>query len=368
MTQDKFICFSLWGDSKFYNYGIVENVLLAKNIYPDYKCLVYIGRDVLPCVISFLKQQDNTIIIDYTHNFNNMKNMLWRYDKLFNDNSNSIFLVRDCDSRLNMREKKAVEEWLDSDYDFHIMRDHNSGHFGKILGGMMGCRNNILNKFKNLFDDFNNCDGLYWCDMNLLEIIYPKIVNNSMIHASSFQYEKHSKNFPDSEYPGFVGEPIYRSPLADNIFNDNNNFLIRNHSSQSNAKEEFIFSKKLNLDKNIYGLSIEISSDTNDYYIVTIKGDKAKFNYITRIPIKSIKTEGQQIIDYDISLSLDSDIYTILVSSSSNNLKIHNVFLKRTNNEEVDYEEFGSDSDSDINTDKKYRKRCRKKKKKKKNF
>ena len=128
---------------------------------------------------------------------------------------------------LNQKEKMAVNEWLDSDYDFHIMRAHHSGHFGKTLGGMMGCRNNILNKFKNKFDDYNNCDGLYYHDMNLFEIIYPKVVDNAMIHASSFKYEKHSKDFPKSNYEGYIGEPIYYSHLANKIFNVPTALLIR---------------------------------------------------------------------------------------------------------------------------------------------
>ena len=33
-------------------------------------------------------------------------------------------LSRDCDSRLNKREKLAVDELLKSDKNFHIMRDH----------------------------------------------------------------------------------------------------------------------------------------------------------------------------------------------------------------------------------------------------
>ena len=32
-----------------------------------------------------------------------------------------------------------------------------------------------------------------------------------MIHASSFKYEKHSKDFPNSNYKGYIGEPIYKN-------------------------------------------------------------------------------------------------------------------------------------------------------------
>ena len=67
--------------------------------------------------------------------------MFWRF--LAADHLSDIVLSRDTDSRLNKREKAAVDEWLNSDKDFHIMRDHPY-HATEILGGMWGCRNGIL--------------------------------------------------------------------------------------------------------------------------------------------------------------------------------------------------------------------------------
>ena len=51
------------------------------------------------------------------------------------DPSVARFLIRDADSRLNLRENAAVHEWIESGYSFHIMRDHTA-HFVPINGGM----------------------------------------------------------------------------------------------------------------------------------------------------------------------------------------------------------------------------------------
>ena len=48
-------------------------------------------------------------------------------------------MSRDLDSRLNDREQAAVQEWLNSKKEFHIMRDHPM-HGWPILGGLWGCK------------------------------------------------------------------------------------------------------------------------------------------------------------------------------------------------------------------------------------
>ena len=51
-----------------------------------------------------------------------------------------IFFSRDLDSRINDRELAAVNEWLDSEKPFHIIRDHiDHGHV-PILAGLWGTR------------------------------------------------------------------------------------------------------------------------------------------------------------------------------------------------------------------------------------
>ena len=44
---------------------------------------------------------------------------------------------RDLDSKLNKRERAAVDEWLATNHTYHVMRD-NKHHGTAILGGMFG--------------------------------------------------------------------------------------------------------------------------------------------------------------------------------------------------------------------------------------
>jgi hypothetical protein len=218
--HNKIISFSLWGSQKIYNYGMVENVIIAKELYPDWTCYIYLGKDVIPEVKEFLSKQENAVIIDRSEYPKKLSNMVWRFEPAFY--SKSIVIIRDSDSRLNIREKLAVDEWLNSDKDVHIMRDHQNHNF-VILGGMWGVRNGVLNNFKDIFEDYQKkISNKYFHDMDLLKNkIYNNIVNNSIIHVRFPQkYEKHAKLFPPSNYKGFVGEIIEHTPIASKIFND----------------------------------------------------------------------------------------------------------------------------------------------------
>jgi len=207
----KVISFCLWGDNPIYNTGAIRNTELAKEIYPEFECWFYIHKEsVLKETINKLLTFDNTKIIFKEGDLNHCKPMMWRFLAI-DEPDVEIMLSRDTDSRLYLREKIAVDEWLLSDKLFHIMRDHPY-HATKILGGMF-CTKKIpqIKSWKNIMDLFNQSGHRDYDQTFLSEYIYPIIVNNSMIHASFHRWESHSKNFPiafDNEYK-FVGEYIF---------------------------------------------------------------------------------------------------------------------------------------------------------------
>jgi len=132
--------------------------------------------------------------------------MFWRFLAAGDENV-EVMISRDTDSRLWFREKQAVEEWLNSDKDFHIMRDHRY-HGVPILGGMWGARGNILKDIKILCDDFEKGD--FWqVDQNFLkQIIYPMVRSQSFVHDDFFTKEcpfptkRNEKHFVGQAYSG----------------------------------------------------------------------------------------------------------------------------------------------------------------------
>lgn len=203
----KTISFSLWGDNPKYTIGAIRNAEIAKELYPDWICRFYCGSSVPKEILTTLANNEKVEIIKMDED-GDWTGMFWRF--LACEDSD-IMISRDTDSRLSLREKLAVDEWLMSDKDFHIMRDHPY-HNAVILGGMWGCRNGIL---KNIRDDINEYSkGDFWqVDQNFLrDKIYPKVLYKSLIHDSFGKFESKSLKFPSERInQEFVGD----------VFNEN---------------------------------------------------------------------------------------------------------------------------------------------------
>jgi hypothetical protein len=136
------------GDLKYF-LGGVENVHLQKKYYPDWICRFYVDRSVPLTITDQLHNLGAEVVFkdgpkDFTRLF-------WRFE-CFKDKSIERFIVRDADSRLNPREADAVDEWIKSEKDFHIIRD-NAQHNARILGGLFGVASSLIAKMAEQYDD-----------------------------------------------------------------------------------------------------------------------------------------------------------------------------------------------------------------------
>lgn len=199
----KVVSFSLWGNNPKYTIGAIENAKLVNKIYEGWIARFYCGKSVPEDIINQLKSFNNAEVI-LMNEQGDWTGMFWRFMAC---EDADVMLSRDTDSRISNREKEAVYEWLDSDKDFHIMRDHPH-HNTQILGGMWGCRNGILSNIRELVDKYNKGD--FWqTDQNFLrEVVYDKVKESSIIHDSYFNIEKWKRPFPsnrvDKEFVGDV--------------------------------------------------------------------------------------------------------------------------------------------------------------------
>ena len=214
----KVISFSLWGNKEMYTIGAIKNALLAEYYYFDYQCWFYIHEDSVPKnIIDELSLLKNTKVILKRDDITKCCPMMWRFEAI-DDPNVEVMLCRDTDTRILLREKLAVEEWLDSNKSFHIMRDHPHHNF-KILGGMFGTKKidkisswiNLINDFKKKMESYplKNYDQDF-----LKDIIYPIIKTDCLIHANFIQFpEEVCIKFPldyDEKYR-FIGEYVYEN-------------------------------------------------------------------------------------------------------------------------------------------------------------
>ena len=196
--MNKIVSYSLWGTDEKYTIGAVKNAHLVQEHYPGWIGRFYCGKSVPTKILRELQSVENTEVIEMEED-GNWEGMFWRF---LAADSNDIVLSRDTDSRITQREVFAVNEWIDSDFDFHIMRDHPY-HGTAILGGMWGVRNGILRGISQKISEYNK--GNFWqVDQNFLrEVVYPMVRDKAMVHDEIFE----RRAFPTKRIPReFVGK------------------------------------------------------------------------------------------------------------------------------------------------------------------
>lgn len=205
------VSFSLWGHGDCYNYGALENALTIPTKYPRAAVHFYVDVDTVQTKI--LKALSGLAHVRVIPSKGSGK-MFWRFKPAFEEVSVPV-LIRDTDSLVSDREVSAVQEWIDSDKEFHIMRDAN-GHGFYILGGMWGARNGVLRPLQDQFRTHTR--GVkYGDDQDFLrDQVYPFVKNKAIIHDEIFNYDSNAKKFPIGRGKNheYVGRIICNSPNA----------------------------------------------------------------------------------------------------------------------------------------------------------
>ena len=186
----------MWGSSPQYTVNLIKNLDLAKQFFDGWVCRIHLSPNVPQNIVNHIKSRDNAEIVLMGED-EGWNGMFWRFYPASDPNVDAM-LSRDCDSYLNIRDKAAVDEWINSGRPFHIMRDHRS-HSAKIMGGMWGARKNAVPNMKQLIDNYsrkatNNRKNI---DQEFLQdIVYPMVKNNSLVHDFMDRFREGAKKFP----------------------------------------------------------------------------------------------------------------------------------------------------------------------------
>jgi len=197
--------FSVYGSDPKYITGAIQNALDIQKLGSSYKSVFYCGKSIPESVIQNLELAGG--IVRRESEGWHPNGMFWRFQaqaEFFYSN----VMFRDTDSRISLREIEAVKEWLNSDKDLHIMRDHPF-HNAKILGGMWGAKAgcNSLLEILPKYDSFGASHGQD--QVFLMKVVYPEFRDRAFIHDSFYKFESNSKPFPTKRLLGeFVGESL----------------------------------------------------------------------------------------------------------------------------------------------------------------
>ena len=213
--KKKVISFCLYGNLDLYCLGLIENIDLINEKYKDWTIYVYYAN-ITEKILNILKNKKNTYLFECKHNGYNWEGMFWRFYPIQNKDID-IFISRDADSRITEREMEFVNEWINSDKIFHIIRDHPHPRI-EILGGTFGTKVKDFNKNYNLknidyykeifYDRFSkNLDKQP--DQKFLQTyIWPLIKNNNMAHIALEQLRYKPEDIITGLVGNYIGKPI----------------------------------------------------------------------------------------------------------------------------------------------------------------
>jgi hypothetical protein len=188
---------SLYGGDIRYTGGAIRNAEIFTSIFPGWELRFYI-KDVSSVpgnVITELKNLGAIIhpVPDDSIGFG----MNWRFI-VADDPTVEVFICRDADSRVSLRDRYAIDDWLKEgdDKPFHVVRDHPSHAALPIMGGTWGARrsgfvNRMGTTLTNLLSNYvaTSGDGKeYMADINFLSNkIWPAMLQHGVI-----QHDSHS--------------------------------------------------------------------------------------------------------------------------------------------------------------------------------
>jgi hypothetical protein len=191
------IAYTLWGNQPRYQVPLLENAKIRPHLFPEWTIRVYHDQTVDTGYLAQLAALGVQLWpMRLPAGVPAHRALLWRFEVIA-DPDVLRFLVRDADSLLTVKERVAIDAWLQSDFHFHAMRDWYS-HTDLLLAGMWGGVGGILPPPATLLRAYTA-----WrvendhVDQDLLtETVWPVVRRNILIHDSIFQPCLGSVPFP----------------------------------------------------------------------------------------------------------------------------------------------------------------------------
>ena len=140
----------------------------------------------------------------------------WRF---FSMQKDTIVLSRDTDSRLSLRERQIVDEWLDSNSKLSVIRDHINHYEFPILAGMWGLKNGLDTEMIKGLSKYNRQHTYLMDQYWLRDLVWPKLEHVAMIHG--IKETMWMRNTYQSIGKDFIGQtydandiPVYDQALS----------------------------------------------------------------------------------------------------------------------------------------------------------
>lgn len=208
MFPKRVVSFSLYGNIPLYTTGAIENAELVHSIYPGWTARFYVDDTVSPDILSALTTRGAEVVHVSAPSLGPHYGRCWRA-WIAAEQGVERFIVRDTDSRLNTREKAAVDAWMSSNKTFHLMRDSRF-HTSRVLGGMWGGLGGTIPAIRTLTDTWGKYSRQGHNDQFMSESVFPLMRDDYICHDSYGHFDDGQPFPPHPPMQGtsFVGEIV----------------------------------------------------------------------------------------------------------------------------------------------------------------
>jgi hypothetical protein len=169
----------------YYYVGLLENIELIRTHFHGWGIYVYLGNDVPPDFRETLIRLDCRVRDTGVSGHVNMVHRFFAID----ETDVELMMVRDADSRVNWKDRWAIQQFLHTDKKLHAIRD-NKVHTAPILGGLWGLRKPLFSIRALHAEKDTGVEVNLGYDQNFLaNAIYPLFQTSMLIHSSiSWKY------------------------------------------------------------------------------------------------------------------------------------------------------------------------------------
>ena len=184
------ISFSVWGEDMRYLNGAIANAVVARYLYPGWTPRFYTDEST-PRSFRDALAQNGAQVVTVEDLPADRYGLFWRF--LPEDDPDvDIYLVRDADSVMNVKERWAVADWLKAGKAFHVMRDHPQ-HSELILAGMWGAHRGNIGRMREriveIVESGRNVGNNLTLDQQFLRnVVWPLVRNSVTIHDAYFEF------------------------------------------------------------------------------------------------------------------------------------------------------------------------------------
>jgi hypothetical protein len=183
------IAFSLYGEHPRYVQPLLVSADIRPHLYPLWTMRIYVDDSVSEELARVLRSKGCEVV---RLEKSPLPGTYWRF-LVADDERIDRYLVRDADSILNIRERVAVDAWIESRRHFHVMRDYYS-HSELILAGLWGGVRGAIAGMNTLIEQWRSkrravvynettIDQIF-----LREKIWPIMHHSVLVHDSVFDF------------------------------------------------------------------------------------------------------------------------------------------------------------------------------------